>query len=104
MAEKKFSELEINVKTIRNDFFGHNVTVAGLVTATDIIAQAGDLSEYDFAIIPSVMLRSDDEQVFLDDISVSELSEKLNVKIISTPPSGNELLYRITGKAGESNE
>ena len=62
------------------------------------------LREYDFAIIPSVMLRSDDEQVFLDDISVSELSEKLNVKIISTPPSGNELLYRITGKAGESNE
>ena len=104
MAEKKFSELKINVKTIRNDFFGHNVTVAGLVTATDIIAQAGDLSEYDFAIIPSVMLRSDDEQVFLDDISVAELSEKLNVKIISTPPSGNELLYRITGKAGESDE
>ena len=104
IAENKFSQLKIDVKTIVNDFFGHNVTVAGLVTATDIIAQTKDLSEYDFAVIPSVMLRSDDEKVFLDDISIEELSEKLNVKIISTPSSGNELLYRITGKAGESNE
>lgn len=104
MAMNKFPQLFIDVKTIRNDFFGHNVTVAGLVTATDIIAQTGDLSEYDFAIIPDVMLRSGDEKVFLDDISLDELSEKLNVKIISTPCSGNELLYRITGKESVSYE
>lgn len=104
MAMNKFPQLQIDVKTIVNDFFGHDVTVAGLVTATDIIAQTGDLSEYDYAIIPSVMLRSDEEKVFLDDISLDELSKKLNVKIISTPCSGNELLYRITGKESVSYE
>lgn len=104
MAMNKFPQLQIDVKTIVNDFFGHDVTVAGLVTATDIIAQTGDLSEYDFAIIPSVMLRSDEEKVFLDDISLDDLSKKLNAKIISTPCSGNELLYRITGKESVSYE
>ena len=103
-AMQKFPRLHIDVKPIVNDFFGHNVTVAGLVTATDIIAQTGDLSDYDFAVVPSVMLRSDEEKVFLDDISLDELSEKLNVKIISTPCSGNELLYRITGKESVSYE
>lgn len=100
----KFPQLKIDVKTIINDFFGHEVTVAGLVTATDIITQTGDLSDYDFAVVPSVMLRSDEEKVFLDDISLDELSEKLNVKIISVPCSGNELLYRITGKESVSYE
>lgn len=104
MAMSKFTQLHIDVKTIINDFFGHDVTVAGLVTATDIIAQTGDLSEYDYALIPSVMLRSETEKVFLDDISLDDLSEKLKVKIISTPCSGNELLYRITGKESVSYE
>lgn len=101
---KKFPQLQVDVKTIVNDFFGHNVTVAGLVTATDIIAQTKDLSDYDFAVVPSVMLRSDEEKVFLDDISLDDLSEKLNVKIISTPCSGDDLLYRITRKERVSYE
>lgn len=104
MSMNKFPQLHIDVKTIVNDFFGHDVTVAGLVTATDIIAQTGDLSEYDFAIIPEVMLRSDEEKVFLDDISLDDLSKKLKVRIISTPCLGNELLYRITGKESGSYE
>ena len=103
-AMHKFPQLHVDVKTIVNDFFGHEVTVAGLVTATDIIAQTKDLSGYDFAVVPSVMLRSDDEKVFLDDISLEDLSKKLNVKIISTPCAGNELLYRITGKESVSYE
>lgn len=104
MAMKKFPHLHIDVKAIRNDFFGHDVTVAGLVTATDIIAQTGDLSDYDFAVIPSVMLRSDEEKVFLDDITIDELSKKLNVKIITTSCSGSDLLYTITGKGRKSYE
>lgn len=97
-AMNKFSGLQVDVKTIVNDFFGHNVTVAGLVTATDIIAQCGDLSDYDFALIPSVMLRDGDENVFLDDITLDELQEKLNVKIMVSQCSGSDLLYMITGK------
>ena len=103
-VEDKFPQIKIYVKTIVNDFFGHNVTVAGLVTATDIISQCKDLSDYDFAYIPSVMLRDGDENVFLDDITLDELSERLNVKIITVPCSGADLLYKITGKESVSHE
>ncbi len=91
--KKKFPSKTVDVFTVMNDFFGHSVTVAGLVTAGDIINQVKDLSAYDKALIPDVMLRSHDEKVFLDDISLEELSDKLNVKIIPVCSSGAELLY-----------
>lgn len=91
----KFNEKTIDVFTVVNDFFGHSVTVAGLVTATDIINQVKDLSAYDKALIPDVMLKSHDEQIFLDDISLEEVSEKLNVKIIPVSDSGADLLYKM---------
>lgn len=100
-AMNKFPCLQADVKTIVNDFFGHNVTVAGLVTATDIIAQCGDLSAYDFAVIPSVMLRDGEENVFLDDIKLEDLEKKLNVKIMVSQGSGSDLVYTITGKEKE---
>ncbi len=100
-AEKKFEGLTADVFTVVNDFFGHSVTVAGLVTAGDIIAQVGKLSEYEKALIPSVMLRDGDEKIFLDDITVDELSEKLNVKIESVSGGGKDLLYKIVGRESE---
>lgn len=103
-VEKKFHQIKVDVRTIVNDFFGHDVTVAGLVTATDIIAQITDLSDYDFALIPSVMLRDGDEKIFLDDITLDELSEKLNVKINPVPCSGKDLLYAIIRKGSVSGE
>ena len=93
--KKKFPLKTVDVFTVVNDFFGHSVTVAGLVTAGDIIKQVKDLSDYDVALIPDVMLRSSDEKVFLDDISLEELSDKLNVKIIPVCSSGSELLYMM---------
>ena len=96
--KKKFPEKIVDVYTVINDFFGHSVTVAGLVTAGDIINQVKDLSSYDVALIPDVMLRSGDEQVFLDDISLQELSEKLNVKIIPVSSDGSDILYSIIGE------
>ncbi len=96
--KKKFPEKIVDVYTVINDFFGHSVTVAGLVTAGDIINQVKDLSFYDVALIPDVMLRSSDEQVFLDDISLQELSEKLNVKIIPVSSDGSDILYSIIGE------
>ncbi len=104
IATEKFKNLEIDVKTVVNDFFGHSVTVAGLITAGDIINQLKDLSEFDFAVIPSVMLRSEEEKVFLDDISLDELSKTLNVKIIASPTSGKALLNTIVRKESLSNE
>ncbi len=92
---RKFPSKTVDVFTIVNDFFGHSVTVAGLVIATDIINQVKDLSAYDKALIPDVMLKSHDEKIFLDDVSLDELSEKLNVKIIPVSDSGSDLLYKM---------
>lgn len=94
----RFDNINVDVKTIVNDFFGHDVTVAGLITAGDIINQSGDMSRYDYAVIPSVMLRDDGSQVFLDDISLPELSEKINVEIRVSAEGGRDLLHKITGK------
>lgn len=93
----KCPEVTVDVYTIINDFFGHNITVAGLVTATDILNQIKDLSSYDEAFIPSVMIKSEDEPIFLDDTPLCEVEKKLNVKITPTKCSGDDLLYTFLG-------
>lgn len=100
-AMMKFHNLTVDVKTIVNDFFGHTVTVAGLVTAGDIIKQCGDMSQYDYVIVPSVMLRDGDDRVFLDDISIDELSLRLNVPVKVSGKGGDALIDIICCKEGE---
>lgn len=74
----KYPGLDYTLYTIYNDYFGRTITVAGLVTATDIIAQlkGKDLGEY--LIIPDVMLRDD---TFLDDLTVSDVERELSVPV-----------------------
>lgn len=74
----RFPNLECNVYGIRNDFFGPDVTVTGLVTGTDIINQLKGKDLGDYLLIPSVMLR---DQTFLDDVTVRTLQKELHVKI-----------------------
>ena len=74
----KYPGLDYTLYTIYNDYFGRTITVAGLVTATDIIAQlkGKDLGAY--LIIPDVMLRDD---TFLDDLTVSDVERELSVPV-----------------------
>ena len=95
---KKFSNAHVEVKTIINDFFGHQITVTGLLTGTDIAKQTGDLSEYDRVLIADVMLRSRDEQIFLDDMTLNELEEKTGHKFTVVSCDGDELFDVIAGK------
>lgn len=93
-AEEKFSKVHIYPYKIINDFFGHSVTVAGLITAQDLIKQLKGKELGGKLIIPSVMLKSD-EDVFLDDYTLSDVSEKLGVKIEAADNSGEDLLYKL---------
>jgi len=68
------------VYPIINDFFGESVTVSGLITGCDILAQLKDKYLGFRLLIPRNMLRSEGD-VFLDDMTVGELSEALNVPI-----------------------
>ena len=95
-CEKKDRNLRLNVKKIINNYFGEKITVAGLVTATDIYDQLKDEDLGTLMIIPSVMLRSEGD-MFLDSITVSELSEKLGVKIIPVDCDGYSLVESVLG-------
>lgn len=86
--------LQMNVYKIRNDFFGHNITVAGLVTGQDIIAQLKGKSLGDKLIIPSVMLRAEGDR-FLDDVTVEELSNALDTEVCPTDISGRAFISGI---------
>ena len=95
-AEERFPELKCNVYRIRNDFFGETITVTGLITAQDLIAQLKDQDLGTELLISAAMLRRDSD-VFLDDITVPEVEKALNVKIKSTQSDGYELLDAIMG-------
>ena len=95
----KWDNLECKVIAIKNNFFGGKITVAGLVTATDIKEQLKDIDLGDELLIPSVMLR-DSGDMFLDSITVEELSETLGVKIIAVDNNGYDLLEKVIGRKG----
>ena len=78
--QQLYPKLKINVYEIKNDFFGHSVTVAGLVTGQDIINQLKDKELFGELIIPDVMLRSEGD-LFLDNISREDIEKALGVKL-----------------------
>ena len=96
-AMEKCGKIKGQVCAIRNDFFGHQINVAGLVTGQDLIAQLKGREVGERLLIPSSMLRHG-ESVFLDDITVADIERELNVKVIDVPQDGAELLYAMLGE------
>ena len=92
----KCHNLTCNVVPIRNDFFGHTINVAGLVTGGDIIRQLKGKQLGSELIMPNVMLRHE-TNVFLDDVTVEDVERELNVKVTVIPNDGYELLNAIIG-------
>ena len=91
-----FPGLHIYVKQIRNDFFGETITVSGLITAQDLIMQlkedrenGRDLGSY--LLIPSNMLRMG-EEVFLDDLTLTDVEQALSMHVIVADTGGADLL------------
>ncbi|MEE0944077.1 MAG: DUF512 domain-containing protein [Clostridia bacterium] len=90
------TDISVTVFPVRNEFFGGGVDVAGLVVANDIINTVGDLSGFDELLIPDSMLR-DGEDIFLDNITLDEISAKLNIKITPVPNDGYIFCESIIG-------
>lgn len=91
MAElhRQYPMIEVTVHPIQNKFFGGNVSVAGLVTATDILAQCKGKLQSSVLGVPEVMLRSE-RDMFLDSVTVDELAQQLGVKIEILPSGGGD--------------
>ncbi len=90
----KCNNLKIDVYKIVNNFFGDTITVSGLVTATDIIEQLKDNDLGDTLYIPRSMLKAD-EEIFLDDITLNQLRETLNIDVIHCLNEGKDFVDKI---------
>ena len=95
-ACKKFEGLCVNVVEVENLLLGSSVTVAGLLSGGDYLNALKDLDLGEELLIPLVSLRRE-EDVFLDDMTVFELSEALNIKITPVSNDGYELLTKFIG-------
>ena len=90
----KYPNLYVNLFEIRNDFVGERITVAGLITGQDLIAQLKGQDLGDALLLPCSMLRSG-EEVFLDDVTVTELSDALQVPIDIVKSSGQDFIEAV---------
>lgn len=87
-----YPKLDLDVKIVENNWFGKTVTVAGLLTATDIIEQTKDNLKYKKVIIPSTMLK-EFEDVFLDGISLNKFEQEMGCKTFIS--DGGESFIKI---------
>ncbi len=95
-TEAAFTGLTVNVHCIDNDFFGHTITVAGLITGGDLTAQLSGKLLSNELLITHNMLRNG-ETVFLDNIDLAEAEKRLGVKITAVPDSGDGFVKALLG-------
>ena len=95
-AAARYPELKIHVYPIVNDFFGHSITVAGLITGGDLIRQLHGMELGDRLLISQNMIRRQ-ERDFLDDVTLQEASDALRVPVIPVESDGFQLWDAICG-------
>ncbi|MCM1256708.1 MAG: DUF512 domain-containing protein [Roseburia sp.] len=93
---EKFPGIALEVIPIRNEFFGEKITVSGLLTGQDILAQLKGRNLGDVLLLSNAMLKSG-EEVFLDDMTVEELKNSLQVPLDIVKSSGQDLIRAILG-------
>ena len=95
---ERFPTVNINVFEIKNNFFGETITVAGLITGGDLIAQLEPHKDKlgEALLIPKTMLKAD-EPVFLDDVTVSEAEKALGVTIVPVGDEPEDLIEALLG-------
>ncbi len=93
---EKFPKIEVNVYEIRNDFFGERITVSGLITGQDLMAQLKGVDLGDKLLLPINMLRMG-ELVFLDDYTVDDVERALQVKIDIVKSDGLSFVQKLLG-------
>ena len=101
---ERFPQITIYVYPIRNNFFGEQITVSGLLTGQDLIAQLTGKMLGECVLLPQNVLKSD-ERIFLDDITVDMLEKALQVPVDIVKSSGQDFVNAVLGEfAGENLE
>lgn len=94
MINEKFPNITINTRAIKNNFFGGGVNVSGLVTGGDLIDQLRGDDLGNRLIIPSSMLRFEND-LFLDDVSTDDVERDLSVTLVPVNNNGNDLVEAV---------
>ena len=87
-------DITFDVHRILNDFYGHRITVTGLLTGGDIVKQLKGKDLGEALLIPDICLKAD-QDIFLDDMTLEELSEALQVKTVIVKSSGADYLHKV---------
>ena len=95
--KEKCPKLNINVYKVKNNYFGGEVTVTGLLTGADLFDQLKDAELGDELLLSNTMLRAEGD-LFLCGETPDGLSEKLGVKIIFTENDGADFLFSLLGE------
>ena len=95
-AKARFETLDGRVYTIRNEFFGDSVTVAGLITGGDLVSQLRGKDLGERLLISADMLRTE-EVDFLDGVTLAEASAALGVPIYPVSCDGGALCDAMFG-------
>lgn len=103
MINQKFPNIKINTYYIKNEFFGGGVNVSGLVTGGDLINQLKGRELGDKLIIPSAMLRFEND-LFLDDVSTTDVEEKLSIPLQAVNNNGEQLVRAVISKGVMADE
>ncbi len=78
---KKERSFKIEAFPVTNDFWGEKITVSGLLTGTDLMKSANNLTEkYDIILLPPNCLN--DDNLFLDDMNLTEFRKKINARVL----------------------
>ena len=91
LVMEKFDGLNIKVIPIKNNFFGETITVTGLITGNDLIDQLKNEDLKDGILITKSMLKAD-EDIFLDNVTLEELKERLNTQVTVAKVDGKEFV------------
>ena len=93
---ERFPGLSVNVIRVRNDFFGESVTVSGLLTGRDILAQVKGSDLGEALLFPANALRAE-KDLFLDGMTPDELSEGLGVPALPSGCDGASFVRLLLG-------
>lgn len=90
----KFPNIKIHIHKIENDFFGENITVAGLLTGGDLIKQLKHKTLGESLLLPDVLLRHG-ENILLDDITIEDIEGALQTRINIVQSNGKSFISAI---------
>lgn len=94
--QRKCKNVNCDVYKIENDFFGHTITVAGLITGKDLINQLSGKKLGEELLISRTMLRSEGD-LFLCNSSLEDVENGLGVKVTPVMQDGASFVMAVLG-------